>query len=144
MTDRRPSTRRSFLRDSFAAASGLAAFRLLVTPAFGSLLASDPPVASTLAGRVRGYVDNGITVFKGIRYGADTSNRRFMPPVTPEPWTEVRDALAYGPSAPQSSRSSEKASEDCLFLNVWTPALRDRRKRPVMFYIHGGAYNNGS
>jgi para-nitrobenzyl esterase len=144
MTDRRPSTRRSFLRHSFAAASGLAAFRLLATPAFGSLLASDQPVAATLSGKVRGYVDNGITVFKGIRYGADTSNRRFMPPVPTEPWTEVREALAYGPSAPQSSRSTEKASEDCLFLNVWTPALRDGRKRPVMFYIHGGAYNNGS
>ena len=54
------------------------------------------------------------------------------------------DALAYGPSSPQSSRSSERQSEDCLFLNVWTPGLRDGRKRPVMFYIHGGAYNNGS
>ena len=67
-----------------------------------------------------------------------------MPPLPPEPWSDVRDALAYGPSSPQPTRGNEKQSEDCLFLNVWTPALRDGRKRPVMFYIHGGAYSNGS
>jgi para-nitrobenzyl esterase len=67
-----------------------------------------------------------------------------MPPVPPEPWPEVLDALRYGSASPQQSRSSERTSEDCLFLNVWTPGLRDGRKRPVMFYIHGGAYANGS
>lgn len=105
---------------------------------------ADSPVASTRWGRVRGYLDNGINVFKGIRYGADTAKRRFMPPLPPDPWTEVRDALEYGSSAPQTSRQNDKPNEDCLFLNVWTPALRDGGKRPVMFYIHGGAYNNGS
>src|SRR5215831_15438640 len=144
MTCKTSSTRRLFLRRSFAAASSLGASRLLASPAFGSLLVTDSPVAATRYGRVRGYVDNGINVFKGIRYGADTSNRRFMPPLQPESWPEVRDALVYGSSAPQTSRSNEKTGEDCLWLNVWTPALRDGRKRPVMFYIHGGAYNNGS
>lgn len=67
-----------------------------------------------------------------------------MPPLPAEPWSGVRDALEYGPSAPQPSRQNDKPNEDCLFLNVWTPALRDGGKRPVMFYIHGGAYNNGS
>ena len=67
-----------------------------------------------------------------------------MPPAPPDPWSEVRDALAYGPASPQQSRGSDRTGEDCLFLNVWTPGLRDGRKRPVMFYIHGGAYNNGS
>jgi para-nitrobenzyl esterase len=93
---------------------------------------------------VRGYTDNGVSVFKGIRYGADTAKRRFMPPLPPEPWPEVRDALQYAANAPQASRAADKPNEDCLFLNVWTPGLRDGRKRPVMFYIHGGAYNNGS
>ncbi|HEV7474003.1 MAG TPA: carboxylesterase/lipase family protein, partial [Pyrinomonadaceae bacterium] len=117
---------------------------LVRTPAFAGWLATDSPVAATSSGKVRGYVDNGINVFKGIRYGADTTGRRFMPPAPPEPWPEVREALAYGPSAPQPSRATDRPNEDCLFLNVWTPGLRDGRKRPVMFYIHGGAYNNGS
>jgi para-nitrobenzyl esterase len=113
-------------------------------PSFARMVSADSPVASIGFGKVRGYTDNGINVFKGIRYGADTAARRFMPPLPPEPWTDVREALSYGPSAPQTSRASDKSSEDCLFLNVWTPALRDGRKRPVMFYIHGGAYANGS
>lgn len=131
--------RRAFLRTSLLFAGGAVASRIV-----GATLATDSPIASTRYGKVRGYVDNGVNVFKGVRYGADTSARRFMPPVVPEPWPDVRDALAYGPASPQPGRSTEKQSEDCLFLNVWTPALRDGRKRPVMFYIHGGAYNNGS
>src|SRR5436190_11666495 len=144
MSNRKRSTRRSFLRQSFAAASGLGASRLLAYSAFGSRLWSDSPIATTRYGKVRGYVNNGINVFKGIRYGADTTHRRFMPPALPESWSEVRDALVYGPSSPQGSRSNDQPNEDCLFLNVWTPGFRDGRKRPVMFYIHGGAYNNGS
>lgn len=99
-------------------------------------------VAATGHGRVRGYDDAGVSVFKGIRYGADTSSRRFMPAVAPTPWDGIIDAFEYGPSAPQD-RSDEPVSEDCLFLNVWTPALDDGA-RPVMFYIHGGAYAHGS
>lgn len=136
--------RRSFIRGSAFVAGGLAASHLIRIPNFATTLTPDSPVAATRWGKVRGDIDNGVNVFKGIRYGADTARRRFMPPASPEPWSDVRDALAYGPSAPQPSRSTEKPNEDCLFLNVWTPGLRDGRKRPVMFYIHGGAYNNGS
>jgi para-nitrobenzyl esterase len=136
--------RRSFLRRSAVVAGGLAASHLIRIPAFATTRTTDSPIAATRWGKVRGYVDNGVNVFKGIRYGADTAKHRFMPPTSPEPWSDVRDALANGPSAPQPSRSTEKPNEDCLFLNVWTPGLRDGRKRPVMFYIHGGAYNNGS
>src|SRR3989441_3897630 len=135
--------RRSFVKDSMAVAGGLAVVGFKI-PAFATTLVADSPIAATRYGKVRGYVDNGINVFKGIRYGADTSRRRFMPPLPPEPWSDVRDALAYGSAAPQPSRSNDKPNEDCLFLNLWTPALRDGGKRPVMFYIHGGAYNNGS
>ena len=135
--------RRSFLKDSMAVAGGLAVVGFKI-PAFATTLVADSPIAATRYGKVRGYVDNGINVFKGIRYGADTSRRRFMPPLPPEPWSDVRDALAYGSAAPQPSRSNDKPNEDCLFLNLWTPALSDGGKRPVMFYIHGGAYNNGS
>lgn len=102
------------------------------------------PVAQTRLGPVRGYREGDVCVFKGVRYGADTSGRRFMPPRRPQPWSEVRDANGYGPSAPQLRRSVEPTSEDCLFLNVWTPALRDEGKRPVMVYVHGGSYMWGS
>lgn len=136
--------RRSFLRRAALAAGAGAASAVLKVPAFAATFAAESPVAATKAGRVRGATDKGVYVFKGIRYGADTTGRRFMPPLAPEPWVGVRDALEYGPASPQPSRPAERTSEDCLFLNVWTPGLRDGRKRPVMFYIHGGAYSNGS
>jgi len=136
--------RRSFLRRSAVVTGALAATHLARIPAFATTLTTDSPVATTRSGKIRGYVDNGINVFKGVRYGADTTNRRFMSPLPPQPWSGVQETIVYGPSSPQSSRSSERQSEDCLFLNIWTPGLRDGRKRPVMFYIHGGAYNNGS
>jgi para-nitrobenzyl esterase len=82
-----------------------------------------------------------------------------MPPVKPSPWSEIHDALAYGPAAPQNpgnptdpyTQSVEwdahvktGISEDCLRLNVWTPGLNDGGKRPVFFYIHGGGFTSGS
>ena len=136
--------RRSFLRQSAVVVGSVAASRLVGISSLAGALDTESPIATTRSGKVRGYIDNGIKVFKGIRYGADTSPRRFMPPLPPEPWSEVREAIAYGPTAPQASRANDKPNEDCLFLNVWTPGLRDGRKRPVMFYIHGGAYSNGS
>jgi para-nitrobenzyl esterase len=104
------------------------------------------PVALTTSGKVRGYRDADTYVFKGIRYGADTATTRFMPPAPPCPWREVREAFEYGAASPQPGQG-ERISEDCLFLNVWTPGLRARRteeRRPVMVYIHGGAYSRGS
>ena len=136
--------RRSFLRESARGAGGAAASLFFAHSTASAASSADSPVAATKGGRVRGYTDKGVNVFKGIPYGADTAKRRFMPPVPPAPWPGVRDALEYGPAAPQPSRPSERTSEDCLCLNVWTPSLRDGRKRPVMFYIHGGAYSNGS
>lgn len=110
------------------------------------------PVAATTAGKVRGQVRDGVNVFKGIAYGADTATTRFQAPRPPAPWSDVRTAFEFGPIAPQPTARSgltttpEKAtvSEDCLRLNIWTPALRDGRKRPVLVYFHGGAYNGGS
>lgn len=110
-------------------------------------------LAETHRGKVRGSVTEGIKVFKGIPYGANTEGaNRFRAPKLPKPWTDVRDALDFGPMAPQTT--SERASifaswtfdkdmsEDCLSLNVWTPALRDHRKRPVMVWFHGGGFSS--
>lgn len=101
------------------------------------------PIVRTSLGRVEGTTESSIHVFKGIRYGADTRLTRFQAPMLAKPWRDVRKAIAYGAACPQTSGEGNQ-SEDCLFLNVWTPALRDGGKRPVMFYIHGGAYSNGS
>lgn len=111
----------------------------------------DGPIATTNDGKVRGYFDQGINVFKGIPYGADTAPRRFMQANRPRPWTEVRSTVAFGPRAPQpvlrrpaaSSPfpQSDPISEDCLYLNVWTPTLNPQSRLPVMVYIHGGGYN---
>ena len=101
------------------------------------------PIAETSWGRVRGHRQGGVCVFKGIRYGADTAQTRFSQPRQPTPWRDVIDATEYGASAPQK-RPDGPASEDCLFLNVWTPAIADDARRPVMVYFHGGAYASGS
>ncbi|KAF1689425.1 carboxylesterase/lipase family protein [Pseudoxanthomonas taiwanensis] len=98
-------------------------------------------LARTRHGRVRGVREHGVHVFRGIRYGADTAPLRFRPPRPPRPWRGVAEATAYGAPAPQRHQAG---SEDCLFLNVWTPGLRDGARRPVLVYIHGGGYDTGS
>ena len=107
--------------------------------------------ADTIAGRIRGKVRDGIHAFLGVPYGAPTGGRRrFRPPEPPTPWTGTRDVLEHGDQCPQPDqlrpapwRSWVRAtgeSEDCLVLNVWTPGLRDGRKRPVMVWFHGGGF----
>ncbi|HET7843961.1 MAG TPA: carboxylesterase/lipase family protein [Xanthomonadales bacterium] len=100
-------------------------------------------VATTRAGRVRGVVEHGVHVFRGVPYGADTAARRFLPPRAPAPWKGTRDALAFGHASPQRGDVGA-TGEDCLVLNAWTPALRDGAKRPVMVYVHGGEFSTGS
>ena len=115
------------------------------------------PIATTTSGKVRGFIDSGVNIFKGIPYGENTARNRFQPPARPQPWPGVHDTITFGPQAPQPihSRNGRFAfspldeenplnSEDCLHLNVWTSALRDGRKRPVLVYIHGGAYSSSS
>ncbi|MEZ0471699.1 carboxylesterase/lipase family protein [Luteimonas salinilitoris] len=130
--------RRGFLKGAAVLGAGLA------LPAWAHAAAGEASaLATTRSGRVRGYADRGVHVFKGVPYGADTASRRFLPALPELPWDGLRDATAYGASAPQRSRD-ETTSEDCLFLNVWTPGLRDGGQRPILFYIHGGGFNNGS
>src|SRR3954447_5299868 len=123
------------------------------------LVGDNIAVANTEYGKVRGYVLRDIHYFLGIPYGADTSGaNRFMPPQKPKAWTDVYPALWWGNSAPQSmdNRYANKfyafrdhwnyddVSEDCLRINVFTPALKDRKKRPVLMWLHGGGYTAGN
>jgi para-nitrobenzyl esterase len=113
----------------------------------------------TIAGKIRGYIRNDIYTFKGVPYGANTAGElRFLAPSKPTPWTGVRTTMQYGCVCPQQKRESWKLDElaflmdwddghpgeDCLVLNIWTPSLSDGRKRPVMVWLHGGAYIVGS
>jgi len=109
-------------------------------------------VVPTIAGPVRGVRQDGLDVFRGIPYGAPpVGERRFAPPSSPEPWTDPLDATTFGPAAPQGGAGLDQVlggadaawDEDCLRLNVWTPRCDDAR-RPVMVWIHGGAFLFGS
>lgn len=101
------------------------------------------PVVATTHGRVRGRAIDGVGVFLGIPYGADTRTRRFRDALRPTPWGDVRPATAYGDACPQRA-IDEASSEDCLRLNVWTTGADARARRPVLVYIHGGEYSSGS
>ncbi|MEQ1929788.1 MAG: carboxylesterase family protein [Parvularculaceae bacterium] len=105
--------------------------------------ASDWPLVHTNCGPVRGFVDRGVHVFLGVRYGADTRALRFRKPLAPTPWNEPVEAAAFAPAAAQAGALGP-GSEDCLFLNVWTPNTDPEARRPAMVYFHGGGYATGS
>jgi para-nitrobenzyl esterase len=125
-------------------------------PAFGgaaerTTLPGPPFVtAETAQGRVRGGTSRGALAFKGLPYAGTVSGAgRFRAPPPPVGWKGVRDAIRLGPPALQKANATygmeEPAySENCLVLNVWTPAVADGKKRPVMFYCHGGGFVTGS
>ena len=143
--------RRSVIRNSL----GLLA---LTTFGAGTTRADDAATADTAAGKIGGTRSGDLYIFKGVPYGASTAGaNRFMPPLKPVAWTGVRDATAWAGRSPQAGggkqrpelatvwgvRDSLPVGEDCLTLNVWTPAL-DNARRPVMVWLHGGAFSYGS
>jgi para-nitrobenzyl esterase len=112
-------------------------------------------VAETQSGKVRGYISNGVYTYKGIPYA---EAKRFEAPRPPAPWTGVRSSLSYGPVAPLINPTTTVqdesewvfdhnwgyTNEDCMRLNIWTKGIQDGKKRPVMFWIHGGGFAAGS
>jgi para-nitrobenzyl esterase len=162
--------RRVLLQGALAFACGAAAPGVSGAPAAQAqvqtahsaapLIAGDgAAVAVTRTGRVAGYIRNGIFTFKGIPYADNCAGpNRFMPPLKAKSWEGVRSSRQYGYVAPQGPRAGwandEEAfmfawddgvqSEDCLRVNVWTPAVGDGKKRPVMVWLHGGGYTAGS
>jgi para-nitrobenzyl esterase len=166
-TKERGSSRRVFLRNA-SLAIGVAGVAIrsaeAATPVQPSSRrssgATSEPIAETIYGRIRGLTSpEGIKLFRGVPYGGNTAGRnRFMPPTKPIPWTAVRDATAWGSKAPQVPGGGAEFTmildrvngmlgapgEDCLVVNIWTPAVRDGRRRPVMFRIHGGGYTSNT
>jgi len=116
------------------------------------ICSSTEPIVQTKAGKIRGFRLNGTYTFQGIQYA---TAKRFHMPVPVEPWEGVKDALNYGYICPLMSMDIPydenhiphrfwPQSEDCLYLNVWSRQLDTAAKKPVMVWIHGGAFNSGS
>ena len=154
-------------RHLFASLASLAALTIgAAASAQEPTLADATPVVETEAGPVQGLEQGGIDAFLGVRYAAPPlGDLRFQPPAKPEAWEGIADATGYGApcmqlysaSGPNESEMTRRIqaifptsteakmdNEDCLFLNVWTPAAGDGGKRPVMVWFHGGGYAYGS
>ncbi|WP_067620178.1 carboxylesterase/lipase family protein [Alicyclobacillus acidiphilus] len=107
------------------------------------------PVVETRYGKVQGVQQGSIFVWRGIPYAKPPIGPlRFQPPEPPEPWDDIRDTTQFRGVCPQPPNTfyeteSLTLSEDCLYLNIWSPKP-DGGRRPVMVWIHGGAYHSGS
>ncbi|MET0986988.1 MAG: carboxylesterase family protein [Steroidobacteraceae bacterium] len=108
------------------------------------------PLAVTSSGTLRGTHEGGVHVFRGIPYAEPpVAHLRWRLPQSVQPWTGIRAADEFGPRAPQRiaaaplAKSGGRMAEDCLYLNVWTPAI-DAGRRPVLVFIHGGGLLAGS
>jgi para-nitrobenzyl esterase len=119
---------------------------LYLAAAFCTATAAPVPVRVTASGPVQGVAVGGILAFKAIPYAAaPLGPLRWQPPQPPVAWTAPRDASQFGPACPQPEASwmeSMPQSEDCLTLNIWTPARGENL--PVAVWIHGGSHVAGS
>ncbi len=107
--------------------------------------APDPTLVKTDAGYVSGLQENGLRVYLGIPFAAPpTGDLRWRPPASVQPWNGIKEAKVYSAEPPQPPGAVPGVhvpmSEDCLYLNVWTPAKNDDEKLPVMVFFYGGAF----
>ncbi|MBR2035374.1 MAG: carboxylesterase/lipase family protein [Prevotella sp.] len=116
---------------------------------------TEATTAQTNYGKVAGYIDHGVYTYKGIPYA---KAERFMPAERPDSWQKIRSSRHWGPVCPQAKNTGWRGdqtaffyqwndgfqSEDCLRLNIWTKGIADGKKRPVLFWLHGGGYTSGN
>ncbi len=130
-----------------AALAALLAPLLLLTGA-GASFAEVRSHAVVETGELAGDIEEGLRVFEGIPYAAPpVGELRWRAPKPPAPWSGVRQAKEFGPACPQAPSKDVRAedmSENCLTLNVWSPARHPEDRLPVMVWLHGGAFTNGS
>lgn len=120
----------------------LVASAIMFAPA---LAQTEQPRADTAHGPVIGAREDGVIAFKGVPYAAaPTGDLRWRPPAAPSDWTRPRAATAFAPACPGGLPARKDTSEDCLYLNVWTPEIGAQAKRPVMVWIYGGGFRGGS
>ena len=104
----------------------------------------------TESGAISGLRENGLDVYKGIPFAAPpVGDLRWRPPVHATSWTGTRKADAFAPACMQvgvsmPGEAPPTVSEDCLYLNIWTPAKTAHEHLPVIAWIYGGGYINGS
>ena len=138
----------SFRRFLFHVALSVFLAALLLLPGARRSCAEVRSHAVDETGRLDGDIEDGLRIFEGIPYAAaPVGELRWRAPKPPLPWTGIRQAKHFGPACPQAPSNdvpAEDMSEDCLTLNIWSPARRSEDRLPVMVWLHGGGFNKGS
>ncbi|MDI1248309.1 MAG: carboxylesterase/lipase family protein [Lacunisphaera sp.] len=139
--------RRDFIKTVGAGCIGAGIGLSSAVKVFGSDAADDEAViVDTKYGKLKGRMNRGCAVFKGVPYaGPSDGDNRFLPPTPLAPWAGIREAIVYGPKSYQSvPKTGVGMSENCQFVDIWAPTIKSSRKLPVMFWCHGGGFTSGA